>query len=74
MSLIEIKSYEIGWNPKDKRGAVRIKLVDGQEYPIPVGSAEELAALGMVLNEEPVVLNTDTGYIMTPDWEPVGGP
>jgi hypothetical protein len=73
MALVEISSYEIGWNPKTKRGAVRIKLVDGQEYPIQVNSAEELTALGMVLNESPVVLNTDTGYIMTPDWEPVGG-
>jgi hypothetical protein len=73
MPTVEIKGYEIGWNPRAKQGSVRIKLANGSEYPVPVGSAEELAALGMVLNEEPVVLNTDTGYIMTPDWEPVGG-
>jgi hypothetical protein len=73
MPVVPIASYEIGWNPKTKQGAVRIKLGNGQEYPVPVGTAEELAALAMILNESPVSLNTDTGFIMTANWEPVGG-
>jgi hypothetical protein len=73
MPLVEIKSYALGWNPKTKEGSLRIKLANGQDYPVPVSSAAELAALAAILNESPIGLNTDTGFIMTPTWEPVGG-
>ena len=73
MPVVAIASYEIGWNPKTKQGAVQIKLENGQAYPVPVGSAEELSAVAMILNESPVSLNTDNGFIMTANWEPVGG-
>jgi hypothetical protein len=73
MPIVAINSYQIGWNPKTKTGGVRIKLANGQEISVPVGSADEVSALGVVLNESPVSFNTDNGFIMTPSWEPVGG-
>jgi hypothetical protein len=72
MASVPIVGFKFGWNPKTKQGAVQIKLANGQEYPVPIGNAAELAAVATVLNESPIVLNMDTGYIMTPDWEPVG--
>ena len=72
--IIEIESFAIRWNPKTKLGSARIKLKNGKDYSVPVGSAEELAALGLVLNEAPVVVDTNTGDIFTKSWEPVGHP
>jgi hypothetical protein len=73
MPKVPITSFQFGWNPHTKQGAIRLKLSTGQEVPVPVGTAEEFTAIAMVLNESPVSLITENGYIVTTDWDPVGG-
>lgn len=72
MPKIQVKSYAFSWNPKPdiKKGLVVLKTVDNKELRVPVGSAEEFAAIAAVLNETPVFLYPD-GSLGT-SWEDVG--
>lgn len=71
MSNILITSYQMGWNPKTNQGIIQIRVQSGEVIKVPVENAQEFSAISLVLNESPIFLNTENGFIATADWEPV---
>lgn len=69
---VPITQFWLAWNPKQKVGYITLKLQYGQQIRLDVKSAEEFTAIGMILNESPVVWDSDAEVITT-GWEEVGG-
>ena len=73
MPHISIAEHSLAWHPGANKGRIMLKLLN---TPVPqelvVETAQEFAALAMVLNESPVWYVTETGFIVT-GWEQVGG-
>ncbi len=61
--------YAVRWNAFDKTGRVGLHLQGvNQPVELPVGSAAELAAIGVVLAQSPVFYDDDDGSIRS-EWE-----
>jgi hypothetical protein len=69
--LVEIREFGMSWNPATKQGEIILHLENGQAPKVPVSSAEEFAAIALILGETPIFLDTDNGRIQT-KWEAPG--
>lgn len=68
MTKTPVKGYGVAWHAGQDKGRVGLKLVNGQNVSLPIGSAAELAAVGVVLSQAPVFY--DNG-ILRSGWEEV---
>ena len=67
----KVAQYKLTWNPGTDTGTITLKLQNGQVIPLPVGSAQEFAAIAAILRNPSVAMNLDTGNMLT-DWTQVG--
>lgn len=54
-----IVEYALEWNQNRKVGAVKLRLGDGQEVPVVVGSSADFGCVEAVLRRGPVYLQAD---------------
>jgi len=65
----EIEAYALAWNIDENRGAVQMRLKNGDMAKIPLDTAPELAAIGDILrNESPSFFSATRKAIRT-GWE-----
>ncbi len=66
----KVLAYGLSWNPNIKSGSIVVRLEDGTQSEVPVGSAEEFAVISAILGESPVWVHQNGS--VTTEWEPVG--
>jgi hypothetical protein len=64
-----VQGFRLGWNLKEKDGGVQLKLENGRLVKMKIESAAELAAIGAILKESPVFL--DSGGLLVTGQEPI---
>lgn len=62
--------YGLSWNPNVKSGTIVVRLEDGTQSEVPVGSAGEFAVVSAILKESPVWVHQNGS--LTTEWEPTG--
>lgn len=63
-----VKHYAVAWNPKENTGTIAVHLADGSKPVLAIDSAQEMAAVGVVLAQAPVFMDGDT---LKSGWEVV---
>ncbi len=67
----QIKSYALGWNPGTNQGLIHVTTIDGNKIRLTIDNSSELAAIALILNQNPVWIDSETKFINT-GWETIG--